>query len=1129
MLSYETAERIPILEKLLILNAIDSRDKIIDNALTRIEVKYNELLNDNKKLKDELAKCEESKPMKKNYTYGYHNNILPDSVLTESTRKGYELCKPFESYDYDIKSNDLEFSHKKIYDDLRKIIAEPGNEIILNHCDVDSKNIDFDPCNIDDVEYDYDQTLRKKRFLSSLIGLTTDYVSDNVYVEKVLEALDNIVNYLNKDTEFINYVLNGLFDSKTHKCRLSLIFKGGNVYKLFTQIISDKMSSSVFGNYMTDIEQYFKKSDCDFGLIFITTNIATGEEIILHFDRTDSTENIISVLLFMILNKFRNDFLRDRSGYEYVNICGANDVLMMKRTSILANKMLSTIVEGRLEFETILFELLLKYIQFIYVDPDQNPRPGIGSSNLLPIKPPIDLNIFAKYKNITTYFADKINIDTYATQTLIGLLSENANKYVAMNQYGVINATIVEWYSLFLAYCFRDKSYLISLDKFQNAQLPRDILKEIQSVKTDSMEWRDVKVTYNTKNISNIIIGDNIYPLSDTNNLSNRELFVKLMENDIFPDNIVERNIGRIKHLQRVSSNRNDFFLKFSKKKYIDPSGILIIEDIIHTALIPFDKNQRFITPFYISINKEITAPGGILLRNEGSDGFLLSIKRLSEYGSNGYVKRNSVYSTLYDKQEYMLKKNKEKNKTLDFGLSRLMLNFMIILETYDNKYYSISVPSEYIDLSYSYNSDIKTRIYESYNGYTLLNGNYNKSKIITDDMILFYKKIINFVTSGDYSREFTQKFAVNVNTAIILDDLKRLDITKIQNDVIIEDYFKQYQNINKMSFDTFLKIIKYYTYYKIRKAPQYLSFKSVYFPKLHTYILDLYSILFIDSEYPWIDRKYIKRLQRYIFFIFIESLQEINTSNIDKLLLDIGVITSMQDLVYMYNDMKRQPGMYTENYSYQRAIEYIKYRSTHMVDMLKPVINEDRIIISSGGIDHFMFSYHLLDFIEIHKKTILSQKYIKEHDTIYFNYDIMYIREQFIVKKKATVADDGMDGFVYILVVITEQEQINNIAYNLLVNVPNILQFNNNIINPNIVLNNGQSLRRYRLIENDLLGYINICEDIKEKLIITIFNYIYDINLSTTHKMNIVPIDPIQLLLNTYEGNIDKILTVVN
>jgi cell division septum initiation protein DivIVA len=1221
MISHATASKIPTGEALMIIDAIDSRDKIIDNLLDQINNKYKNLSEENIKLKESLKHLQNNNTNGKNIlSYNWSNNVISASVaeknnplhiirntipsdkpvnsaqlvdpanpvikqeviVTESTQKGYEICKPIASrnytkyYPHHTNDSSGSGSHIRLFNEITNILSEPEKEIILpGHHVIGkasesqtiiklNKKAKSDLLNLDGTEnlaYDYGIFAKKKKFLSGLIGITTDFVSDTVYVEKILERLDIIVNDMNNDKQLLDIIFKDKLDVGEYG-KLGIIFKGGNVYKLFSQILNKQLDTFVFQNYLDDTERYFKKSDCDFGLILIKySHTDLSYKKVLHLPRSDANEKLISTLQFMILNKYRNDFLDNDDSFDYLSLCGKNDRIMINRMNKMAKSMINLIQTIRLEYEQTIFKYLINLIKFSNIDPAKSED-----------------QTYKKYIS-KSFVTDTLNIkpNTYDTHTFIGILSNDPemNFYVNTgNEYDVINGNIVDWYKLFLGYALRKSDFFPTNEKFRNIRLTTKILAELQELSTDKAEWRDIRTLYNVKNITNIIIGDNVYPINyDLNQtiMSDTFIYNSVIRQTQFPDSVSEIALRRYGMLNRLHSNRNDFTIKFSRSNpYKIDTGEKVVDDIMKIKTIPFEPNQltqekqSFITPFYISINKTISGSCVRLQNPIAVNNWMIQMERMSKFGSSGFSEKDpnnnkeyvKMYEDIYNNRDNLTGNN---YKTLNFGLSRLLVSFNIIVETYDSRHYALPLPSEYIDLSYSYDGDYKVILYERYNGYLLFNGNINPPaiKIMTKK----YKKVIDYVINKKYIDELISAEKISESNALIhqkkiLDALKQQNYNELIKDKIIisqlydiVDYFynnlssdlqsiftnppQTTDNMIKQQYimdriDPILKIIKYYTHYGSDiSQSNTISNDVLFFPKLSTFILDLYTILFVDTLYPWADAKYAKRLQRYIFFVFIEQLRDYNTLKIFDLLNAMGIkvyengktefLTKIQEFIDTCPTLSNAD--YQSYNSLSRTYQYMIDRSKYIIDD-DNISHINNILISSCGIDKFMYSYHLLDFFDIYKNRTI-------------NSSMPFIRCQFLTKSNF---DDS-----YIVVSLTYDEAIDiNTAKNIINSASEKLsEFNttkNESLNPLIQLPSENKSRRYTQISQsseddimrELFKYITVVSHIREKLLITIYNLIYDNCMMNNGKINIINSDPNIMMLNIYEGDIDKILTVV-
>lgn len=1104
MLSYDSVMRIPTDIRLHIIDAIDTRDHIIDHVLKNIEKKHDTLIDENEKLKKQLEIYEKEKEKQIERLQSDITEIqeteIKETKIKETKIKTDDICKSFENRNYvhidnkNIEAIPIPAIHRKIYEAIYEIIQKEGYWIDLTNLDdmnvrkqieeIEMLNIaSMDAMDAMDVmEAAYDYKTRPKKLLSSLTNILTDYVSENVYVEKVLDRLDTIINFMNNDSEFIKYIFQGIIDQgiidQEEEGKLGIIFKGGNVYKLFSEILDRNLDSSIFHHYVSDIDNYFKKSDCDFSIVLIATN--KNKKRFIHLERTKENEANICTLQYMVLNKFRNDFLHESNGYEYLNMCGINDSVILKKMKRIGERMKNQIYEGRLEFESKLFTLMVDTIQF--------------ESSTKPIK---YLDTFKSLESIKQSFT--IIWPTPDNQTLRGILKLNAKDFT--NRGTVFNVTkgnILDWYNVFLSQAMRNDDQFSGTvqedDKFINLTLTPEIIKKIHEIETDSMQWKDIRILYNVKEVANIIIGNNNYQID--NKIPEEEIFRQIVSNEKPTDKIAEILARRMRRAEKLTSNRNDFFIKFTKNES---------HDILNIDKIPFDRKDST-TPFYISINKEITGQNAVLQKQSNIPYWLQNMKRYYREGSHGYETNSpNPYQNVYTKLIEQMKKEEREGKmigqkSINFGLGRLMLSFSIVFKTYTNNYIALPIPGEYIDLSYSYASDYKTLIYESYEGYILLNegmlGHHSIETIIHQ-----YNEVIEYAKSNEFIDTLVEHLFRNakLESDAIVKGLYEMNYEIITSNELIEGKINQIITETRIPIDlrTLLRILKYYG--DINKSS--MKFNTIYFPKLNGFIMDLYSILFIDSKFPWTDQKYAKRLQRYIFFIFIEQLQGINIRNIDRLLKDIGLNPGIFEIM-----KKMETNSKSMNDTFLNLLDYSNARSDTMSDIDNDQIVYDGFRVQSiGAIDRFMFGYHLLDFLNIYK------------------FNDVYVRLQFVVKHRIN------DEIEYILVSIDPSDLRNGLVEKIVKTIPQTYEeFNDGNKNRKVKLKNGRKVPQYEIIRGKFLNYIKMIHTIREKLIITIYNYMHREILNSKSEINVVQIDPIRILLNTYEGEIDKILRVI-
>lgn len=1118
MLSYESANRIPTRDALIIIDAIDNRDKIIECALKNIEKKYNKLINENNKLKNQLAKCEnkinDNFSMCKNINANlaspaiivndncdYKDVYGPDgiTIISEFSRKGNELCAHFTSRDFICESQNGEIINDKkftsIYNDIKNIIKLKGKQIILN--EETNTNVNINDINIVDMDNDLNNDIinnimgdydidKRSKFLASLINILTDYISENVHVEKVLKSLDLIIKCINKDTEFLNDIFKTDIDVTIYNIELGIIFKGGNVYRLYSHIIEQNIETSVFQNYMTDIKSFFGKSDCDFSIIIIKVNKNTNEKGIVHLGRNNINTWKMTTLMFMILNKFRNIFL-NKQNYEYLNLCGSNDSVISSKMIKIASKIKKTLIDNRLKYEIELFKYMIQQINFTKTDAEKNELNQLT-----------DINIVSKM-----YDTD----DTLMPKQFVTILSKYYTNYTNRELlYGIpIGNNIVDWYKLFISISFDDLNFLPRSNKFniKTQNLPQNLIINIKALQTDTNKRREIKSTYNVINIARIVIGDHSYRTNFNEDMTNQNIYDNIMANDEYPDNVAKISKYRISVIKRLSSNRNDFVIKFHNE-YKKNKSIQILE--VHK--IPFDNGKSLVTPFFISINKELLFKTRV--NNKIAPNFLVQMERFSEYGSSGFIKSNDhKYEKEYTNIKSYLDERENKNEIIrgDFCLTRLMLNVSIVFETIDNNYFILPIPAEFIDLSYAFTNDFKNIFFEFYENLLPLKGN-----ITIENIFNLTKKFKQLISFANNNKEYE-----------VVKRLENLDFNVINEVIFTHNIRTQYNefknnlpaNLREITDENLFKILKFYTYFGSKISPHYLELNTIYFFKLNVFILDLYTIFFIENNYPWDDNKYIKRLQRYIFFIFIERLQKTTFKNLNTLLRDFGVTTNKNDndsslnnnninLKILINKIKTNN--YQPNIMIERANEYIILRKTIIPDK-NSMYYDDDICISICAIDHFMYGYHLLDFFPIYKN---NDKFIRTH---------------FIYK----IIDNDQNN--YILITIKRSENNIKTMKEIIEACPKNKNdfengdFENPIINPKIITDYN---KRYILLTNEFYEYIKTIDFIREKLIMIAYNYIYDKIMTMTNKMPIIP-DITNAILNMYEGDIVKILSIVN
>lgn len=1107
---YSSAVKIPTVEGLHIIDAIDSREKCII-GLNNIQSKYNTVIEENKVLRsqvDLLKKNCVNNIQSTDCNVSTKKRVKEDGemqiILTESTQRGYELCKPFLNRPYQGDPNNY---HINNYNNILKEIATPGYSIRLTENDAvkilnSYKGIALLIDDIDKNLFEYETTTKKKKFLSALCNIVTDFVSEMVYVEKILERLDRIITDINNDKNFID-VLFKKFDITTGERKIGLIFKGGNVYKLYKNLLNNNLDKSVFANYLDDIEPFFKKSDCDFGLVLIVTDKSEpNKKRFLHLEKNETTINTICSLQYMILNKYRNEFLSgDQRSFEHLSLCGKNDIIMSTKINEIGIKMMNIINDNRTQYEHKILRFLTDKISF-----DNSDR-------------------YDKY----------LNYQPNKNETLMMVLEKAIDLEYCINNtrkhsYGIVGENIVEWYKFFISIALNDPMIKIK-SIFNHLRFNKDfklnIIQELTKLSTTVIDSRDIKVLYNVKQITNIVIGDHSYPI--TSEMAGKMIldndsiiYQKIMNNsDNITNNYAKTVTHRLRALERLHSNRNDFCIRFKKTRN---------DNFLDVRSIPFDDNNSLITPFYISVNKDISSKIQKFASDSNVENWKTNIKRMSRCGSSGY---GDVKSNPYENLSKIIEsENIENYNMFDFSLSRIMLSVVVVCKTYDDKYIALPIPGEFIDLSYSYKYDYKTLLFEHYTGYARFNQSiegYEYDKIAkTYDMIIEYAKSNPYLKylaekpknkglTSDQLIEKQKKLIdawINVNDKILLEE----------EDVSIINEINIGSGIVLGEFADLLKIVKYYTKYGSGQntLSRFIN-DTIYIPVLNTYIMDLYAILFSDMEYPWNDIKYSKRLQRYIFFVFIEKMRSISANDISLITLnpnnnildELGIrINGSSDSFNRYMGLRGRDDKYLSHNSFERASRYLNLRSRVAIDNNRIQIDNGSIV-SASGIDRFMFGYHLLDFLDIRSN------------------DDMFRRFQFIIPSNE----------VYILVSISDDE------------TRNISMCKEILVRPlkgdfDIKQNNEEFedktfkkiYKRYRLITNniedlrsenqdfkdfsiELYKYIKLVEHIREKLIITVVNFAYNYVLG--NKLTIVSDDTMSMMLNLYDGDINRILTV--
>jgi hypothetical protein len=198
---------------------------------------------------------------------------------------------------------------------------------------------------------------------------------------------------------------------------------------------------------------------------------------------------------------------------------------------------------------------------------------------------------------------DPVKLGTYLKlypeyKTVTDILKMYQTEYIADTTYG-IDANIYEWYCYFLALCLRDKTHIVSPEKFSRVRMDKQTVYKIQTHTKNGIIWQDIRETYNLNNITNIIIGDNIYDIDDVG-IDKSILFDNILRDTAISNVVIH---DRFELMTRLSSNRYDIMLYFEEKKEQKYTT-----DIIYVSKVHYQDTNltTAITPFYISLNKKI-------------------------------------------------------------------------------------------------------------------------------------------------------------------------------------------------------------------------------------------------------------------------------------------------------------------------------------------------------------------------------------------------------------------------------------------------------------------------------------------------------------------------------------------
>jgi hypothetical protein len=1223
MLPYNELVNVPPAAGLLLVDTIDNRDMIIDNLLGRIHGKYGKLSGENKQLSDENKKLRDTLEILEKQNQKYSRSLNPSSgslhgpgsvssgphpgphvviediysrIIPEKT----QVCKTFENRNdttpyvesvakIDPTKNDF----LKVYKEIFPLMAKEGNSVnfpsvrVQNVSDVSAEeSLDFTASTLDDnsdisdisdasiaidtKETDTGYRQKIKKHMGSLNSILTEFVSESVQVEKILNRLNIIVHSMNKDDKFINYITNIItkssqieiintdddtlegitfeksnFNETEHKISIGIIFKGGNVYKLTTKALGNYLVPNVFRNYLTEMNKYFKKSDCDFSLVFVVEHRTNKTRYFALINGSaPDIEHMICTIQYIILNKYRNDFLKKPDSFDYLTLCGSNNDFMKYRMAKIAKKMMNSIIENRIEYEKKMLILLRTEYEFI-------------NNN----------DVINNYLNAPSHTFSN------GTDGYISLYHTLKNNDVLKNCKNTSKGgsdlvfSIVDWLALFLYYGLEAKFFE---NEFPGRMIKPpiigdDIKTRIKKIETSNASPAEIKTLYKVKSITHLLIGDKVYCLNNSS-LTDRIIYDKVVNDHREINSIDKLTINmknRLKALGRLHSNRNDFHIKITDS--VSPrsgSGVSIKATNMLHKKIPFSltkngKPRDFATPFYISINKRIKHKTIIIQKKENESKWISAYERFAKYGSSGdseefgELPTNKTYRVAGAKvlNQHGELHNNGGNDTTNFGLSRLMLSFGAIFEEKDedenNKYFVLPLAAEYIDLAFSYSSDIRTFMLETYDNYFIFSNSGVDSvrekvrivkdrfmKTINDEQKETKENAANAFKKNDY-RFFNRDHYKGLGTRLA-------DIIRAELDC--ENYITICKDNPYLTIKAFFNLVIFLDDSDSNQSINTkIDYSAIYFPKLSTYILDIHSILFSESDFPWEETKYIKRLHRYIFFVFIESLRSINSNNISHILYDLGVgrSTSGYDnpeandtMLFAETEEKRkkeksndgesiEPGrneqfheylksygeqFKSQNGTFKQMFEYFHGRhhgsTVDIADASTPkILDGDEI--TACGIDHFMYVYHLLDFFPLTssgKRVVFIKKIygdvdsyqlimIKNRDDLLANQMKEIIKRRYIPKQENIL------------------ENVENNTYGMEIEV-SYVQLNPNTNDLDIV---------------DMFNYIQTVDKIREKLIMTVMNYKNELNLS--HNQNIMDRDVTNMILNTYEGDIDHFL----
>jgi hypothetical protein len=934
--------------------------------------------------------------------------------------------------------------------------------------------------NLNEIEnhthFTQNETQPYKKFMGELSIVLTDYVSKTVDNEKVLNDFDKILEDLNTNQRFIKKIFaekktSEDIDISTLNPKFVLVFKGGNTYKMYNEVIKKSLGNSIMGE-----SSFFSKSDADFSLKIMIEN--GGKKEFIAFDADgDDFKNIISTVFYLILNKFKNMFTKNNC--EYMEICRNNDNIMRRHMKDMKKQCLDRILKSRAEFESKLMNKMIK-LNYVKIDAQQ-------------IK--IVENNYTEEKLIESYTKSE-------NKTLIEIL--NADKDGSKGLQNIDD--IINEYKLFIAIAFRDYNKLPEASK--NGNIDKNIVIEIQGLKTESY-WRDVKTLYDVRDITHICIGDVNYTVSDdVNDMKTNDELYNLLISKLNKDINEERDsmdvpIERMKNMGRISSNRNDYAME-TIENYAGKLTTTTMD------IYPIHMEQRFKTPFFISINKRIKK---ILPKISGPTRQTDLLRNLYRFRYNIDGKEHNErkdYETSFDKSFEELQKHVTYAKPnssdhlkglllTDIVLGRLMVNIGLVFKLKDKSYTTLSVPAEFIDITYAYKGTLKSKMNEKHEDYILLNAFENNKHL--QDM----KKIVDLYNQKKENVNDAEVLGLNVN------DVK--DVKTFKS--VIDTY-----NATNMG----------------KELAKYVDHKYIYFPKMHTEILDLYAIFLLEFKSINSAHKFEKRLNRFLLLSVIEQMSTNDYATVLNNQLSFMGYTCKNNnkIVNILNDLIKKNNIKNTD------VPNNKFKLLH--DIRQEIIDDDSFAIdindttrikSMCGIDRFLYNYHMLDdndnlhglppnnLVEDECKNTTRKMFILKINEYYF---VITLNEKLrkINKNENNVAKNEN----YAASIATAIKEIYKIC-----NGNNTTNDIKNEIDKNKIINEFKQLdaenenNNVALCDNsNEIDFYKKIEIIRERLLMIVIDQMIQIYTRQGNNTTMIN-NPINMFASLYKGSINKML----